>query len=125
MKTGIDGVNTERGTGSGIMTEEMKYMIDSLRDINYFDCVDRPSHTIYEINKAADCLEEVVEELEVMESKLSELLCYITGGRFSKTGYDINDMKRFVDDYLQDTCNNCNDIKELQEELESVKGYMP
>ena len=108
-----------------LMTEEMKYMIDSLRDINYFDCVDRPSHTIHEIKQAADCLEEVVEELETIESKLSELLCYVTGGRFSKTGYDINDMKRFVDDYLQDTCSNCSDIKELQEELESVKGYMP
>lgn len=39
-------------------------------------------------------------ERDAALDKLSELLSYASGGRFSKPDYTIEDMKRFVDDYL-------------------------
>lgn len=47
------------------------------------------------------------EEIEQARNKLSELLSYVTGGRFSKPSYTIEDMKRFADDYQQDECAKC------------------
>lgn len=148
----------------------IKNTVESLRDINYFDCVDRPSFTQREAREAADCIEELAaslgalenkleeykdlserrlrrknmykdrserdfmlylqyktllhesqEKLAEVESKLSELLSYMTGGRFSKTTYSIEEMKRFIDDYQQDMCAKCDEVLDLKTELEKVK----
>lgn len=82
---------------------------------------ERSERSLFEKERYRLDLERTQKELEEVENKLSELLCYITGGRFSKTGYSIQEMKSFADDYLQDTCNKCDDIKEFREELLKTK----
>ena len=52
---------------------------------------------------------------EEMRTKLSELLSYMTGGRYSNVAYSIEDMKRFVDDYRQCECEEC-DLSKAEEQ---------
>lgn len=108
--------------------DRIKILIELLRCINYFDCVNSPSFTQRRAKEAADCIEELATSLNALEikleecqGKLSELLCYMTGGRFSKTTYSIEEMKRFVDDYQQEMCEKCDEVLELKTELEQVK----
>lgn len=59
---------------------------------------------------AADALayiEQLEAEKEQVETKLSMLLWHVTGGRFSKTSYTIEEMKSFADDYWQHVCDEC------------------
>lgn len=37
-----------------------------------------------------------------MVYKLECLLCHATGGRYSKSGYRLEDMERMVNDYIED-----------------------
>ena len=60
--------------------------------------------------------------------KLEYLLCIATGNKFSKHTYPIGDMVSYVNDYIQDCCNEAVEeakeavkseaIKEFEEELE-------
>lgn len=59
-----------------------------------------------------DSIADMYAQLEQTENKLSELLSYATGGRFSKAGYSIDDMRRFVDDYNQTICEKCDKLEE-------------
>ena len=39
---------------------------------------------------------------DAMVYKLECLLCHATGGRYSKSGYRLEDMERMVNDYIED-----------------------
>lgn len=64
---------------------------------------------------SADLIESLSYLLEQSENKLSELLYYTTGGRFSKTDYSTDDMRRFVDDYSQSVCEECEKSAQLDQ----------
>lgn len=70
--------------------------------------------------KAADLIESLSAQLEQTENKLSELLYYVTGGRFSKADYSIDDMRRFVDDYNQSECNECDQLEYVNNERDRL-----
>jgi len=55
-----------------------------------------------------------------LEAKLSELLCHVTGGRFSKSTYSISDMKRFADDYQQEECEKCEELAQVKRERDAA-----
>ena len=62
--------------------------------------------------RCVEAYDKLKKQLEQIENKRSELLPYATGGRFSKVGYSIDDMRRFVDDYNQTTCEKCDKLEE-------------
>ena len=72
------------------------------------------------LETAADLIESLSEQLEQTENKLSELLYYVTGGRYSKTDYSTDDMRRFVDDYNQISRSA---FDEVLDELEGLKAH--
>jgi hypothetical protein len=95
-----------------IMISEAKKIIYDLRYTN----------DTYNDNQIANMIECLCNELENVESKLSELLNYTTGGRLSETKYDIGYMKEVVDDYRQDMCvEGCNNINALLQSLERTE----
>ena len=49
----------------------------------------------------AEVAEQVRAEFEDMEHRLSVLLCNLTGGLLSKTGYDVATMEQHIEDYLE------------------------
>ena len=67
-----------------------------------------------------DSIAEMYVQLEQTENKLSELLSYATGGRFSKADYSIDDMRRFVDDYNQSTCDECDQLEQVEMERDGL-----
>ena len=71
-------------------------------------------------HKVADMIEFLSAQLEQTENKLAELLSHATGGRFSKSDYGIDDMRRFVDDYNQSICSQCEDIKRVTRERDAA-----
>lgn len=99
------------------MTERISELLSLLRDednCNVLDCID----------EAADLIEAFAVKLEQTENKLSELLYYVTGGRFSKTEYSTDDMRRFVDDYNQCVCNECDELKDAKRECAAAIADM-
>lgn len=76
--------------------------------------------------KAADLIEALSAELEQVEHKLTELLYYVTGGRFSKIEYSTDDMRRFVEDYFQSVCEECPELEDVKRErdaaIEELRG---
>jgi len=104
--------------------DRIKNLVASLRNINYFDFVDKAPFVKHDMNEAANCIEKLMcslgtleIKLEECQEKLSELLCYMTGGRFSKTTYSIEEMKIFVDDYQQGMCAKCDEVLELKNRI--------
>ena len=69
---------------------------------------------------AADLIESLSAELEQVENKLSELLYYTTGGRYSKAEYSTDDMRRFVDDYFQSVCSECDELEQAELERDAA-----
>ena len=67
-----------------------------------------------------ELIESMSAELEQTENKLSELLYYVTGGRFSKTDYSTDDMRRFVDDYNQSVCSECEELEQVKRERDAA-----
>lgn len=49
----------------------------------------------------AEVAEQVRAEFEDMEHRLSVLLCNLTGGLLSKTGYDVATMEQHIEDYFE------------------------
>ena len=45
-----------------------------------------------------------VDEHNAIVSKLENLLCHATGGKYSKAGYAWKDMERMVTDYIEECC---------------------
>lgn len=70
-----------------------------------------------EMMEALKVQKEAAENgLADLEAKLAELLCRVTGGRFSKTTYSIEEMKRFADDFLQEECEKCEEMEQVKRE---------
>ena len=67
-----------------------------------------------------DSIADMYAQLEQTENKLSELLSYATGGRFSNADYSIDDMRRFVDDYNQSECNECDQLEYVNNERDRL-----
>ena len=74
---------------------------------NALDLINRQNAEIERLNK--DC-EDVIYKLEY-------LLCNATGNKFSKYTYPIGDMVSYVNDYIQDCCNEA-----VEEAKEAVKS---
>ena len=117
------------------MTEEAKVCMEILLKAAHigssFDCHDCPAYAACPtgtagwnneciFDTAADLIESLSAELEQTQNKLSELLYYVTGGRFSKTDYSTDDMRRFVDDYNQSTCSECEELEEIKQERDGL-----
>lgn len=117
------------------MTEKTNTCVEILRKAAHtsasFDCRYCPAYNtcptgtagwnnecIFET--AADLIESFSAELERTENKLSELLYYVTGGRFSKVGYSTDDMRRFVDDYCQSVCDECDELEQVKAERDGL-----
>jgi hypothetical protein len=49
---------------------------------------------------------ELVAEVERLEGSLSTLLCDLTGGRLSKTNYDIRTMIQAVEEHFYETSDD-------------------
>lgn len=117
------------------MTEEANVCMEILRNAAHigssFDCRYCPAYAACPtgtagwnneciFDTAADLIESLSAELEQTENKLSELLYYVTGVRFSKTDYSTDDMRRFVDDYNQSVCNECEELEEVKRERDEA-----
>lgn len=76
------------------------------------------------LETAAEQIEALVDELEQTRDKLSELLHYVTGGRFSNASYSTDDMRRFVDDYNQCVCDECDELKDAKREYAAAIADM-
>ena len=80
------------------------------------------------INRQKEEIERLNKDCEDVIYKLEYLLCTATGNKFSKHTYPIGDMVSYVNDYIQDCCNEAVEeakeavkseaIKEFEEELE-------
>ena len=117
------------------MTEKANVCMEILRKAAHvgssFDCHDCPAYVACPtgtagwnneciFDTAADLIESLSAELEQTENKLSELLYYVTGGRFSKTDYSTDDMRRFVDDYNQSVCSECEELEQVKRERDAA-----
>lgn len=117
------------------MTEEanvcMEILLKAAHIGSSFDCHDCPAYAACPtgtagwnneciFDTAADLIESLSAELEQTENKLSELLYYVTGGRFSKTDYSTDDMRRFVDDYNQSVCSECEELEQVKRERDAA-----
>ena len=78
-----------------------------IKSKNALDLINCQKAEIERLNK--DC-EDVIYKLEY-------LLCHATGNKFSKHTYPIGDMVSYVNDYIQDCCNEA-----VEEAKETVKS---
>lgn len=85
------------------------------------------AHKINPMGVAAEMMEALVHQRDeaendrdALEAKLSELLSHVTGGRFSKSTYSIEDMKRFADDYQQTECEKCDELAQVKRERDAA-----
>lgn len=121
------------------MTEKANVCLDTLRKAAHigssFDCHDCPAYAACPtgtagwnneciFDTAVDLIESLSAELEQTQNKLYELLYYVTGGRFSKTDYSTDDMRRFVDDYNQSVCSECEELEEVKQERDAAVEQM-
>lgn len=80
---------------------------------------ERMAAEVMEIIKAE--IDSLLEnERADLEAKLAELLCHVTGGRFSKTTYSIEEMKRFADDFRQEECEKCEELEQVKRERDAA-----
>lgn len=74
-----------------------------------------------EMMEALKAQKEAAENgLADLEAKLAELLCHVTGGRFSKAAYSIEEMKRFADDFRQEECEKCEEMEQVKRERDAA-----
>lgn len=104
---------------------------------NVCTAVECPLFELCQVNKINPLLvaAEMMEALKVqkeaaengladLEAKLAELLCHVTGGRFSKTTYSIEEMKQFADDFLQEECEKCEELAQVKRERDALLEYL-
>ena len=98
----------------------------------YFDAENCPDPLMNDaldlINRQKAEIERLKKDCEDVIYKLEYLLCTATGNKFSKHTYPIGDMVSYVNDYIQDCCNEAVEeakeavkseaIKEFEEKLE-------
>ena len=82
------------------------------------------------VNQATEysqALKNTTEQRDMLmgtQDKLAALLSYVTGGRFSKTSYSIDEMERFVDDYQQSECAKCDELERVKVEHDAVPQWI-
>lgn len=77
-----------------------------------------------EYSQALKITTEQRDMLMGTQDKLAALLSYVTGGRFSKTSYSIDEMERFVDDYQQSECAKCDELEQVKVERDAVPQWI-
>ena len=104
--------------------EIKKALEDEIRRANYIesyyiDCVDIGvfQNALDLINRQKAEIERLNKDCEDVIYKLEYLLCNATGNKFSKYTYPIGDMVSYVNDYIQDCCNEA-----VEETKEAVKS---
>lgn len=111
------------------MTDEAKRVVETLRycEESGARCGGCPSGfndqgvpNCHSQSAIADLIESLSAKLEEAENNLSELLYYVTGGRYSKADYSTDDMRRFVDDYNQCICNECDELERAKRKWNAI-----
>lgn len=77
-----------------------------------------------EYSRALKITTEQRDMLLGTQDKLAALLSYVTGGRFSKTSYSIDEMERLVDDYQQSECAKCDEFEQVKAERDRYWQYI-
>lgn len=81
--------------------------------VNALDLINRQKAEIERLNK--NC-EELIYKIEY-------LLCHATGNKFSKYTYTIQEMLSFVDDYIQDCCDEAIEETKANVKSEAIKEF--
>ena len=95
------------------LTEQLNEYIQENREENC--CANNFAADVCEVLKDIYVKEaptvDAVEMKEVYEIvyKLECLLCHATGNKYSKAGYDLDDMCRMVTDYIEECCQEAVD----------------
>ena len=76
-----------------------------------------------EIIKAKEEIERLHKNCEELIYKMEYLLCHATGNKFSKYTYTIQEMISFVDDYIQDCCNEVIEETKATAKSEAIKEF--
>ena len=87
----------------------------------------RPMGTV--MRDLADALESLAAERDDLEARLAELLCELTDGRMSKTGYDVKTMvdeveATFDQAVQEDISNAWNEAVHAREERDALRAII-
>lgn len=77
---------------------------------------------IKESNRQQAEIERLTKEGEKLQYKLECLLCHSTGSKLSKSTYSLRTMEMYVNDYIQECCEEAQAeaVKEFAERLKAV-----
>ena len=110
--------------------EIIKALKDEIRRANYIesyyiDCVDIGvfQNALDLINRQKAEIEELNKNCEELIYKIEYLLCHATGNKFSKYTYPIEEMISFVDDYIQDCCDEAIEETKANVKSEAMKEF--
>ena len=67
--------------------------------------------------------ERLEKDCEELIYKIEYILCHATGNKFSKYTYAIQDMLSFVDDYIQDCCDEAVEDAKVNIKSEAIKEF--
>lgn len=73
------------------------------------------------INRQKDKIERLNKNYEELIYKTECLLCHATGNKFSKYTYTTQEMISFVDDYIQDCCDEAIEETKANVKSEAIK----
>lgn len=91
--------------------------------INTKDCITQMSVNALDlINRKNAELKRLTEEGEKLQYKLECLLCHSTGSKLSKSTYSLRTMEMYVNDYIEECCEEAQD-EAIKEFAESLKDY--
>lgn len=75
------------------------------------------------INRQKAEIERLQKNCEELIYKIEYLLCHATGNKFSKYTYTIQEMLSFVDDYIQDCCDEAIEETKANVKSEAIKEF--
>lgn len=75
------------------------------------------------INRQKAENERLNKNCEELIYKIEYLLCHATGNKFSKYTYTIQEMLSFVDDYIQDCCDEAIEETKANVKSEAIKEF--
>ena len=76
------------------------------------------------INRQKAEIERLNKNYEELIYKTECLLCHATGNKFSKYTYTIQEMISFVDDYIQDCCDEVIEETKATAKSEAIKEFI-
>ena len=92
---------------------------------NAEDCPDRLMNDALDvINRQKAEIERLNKNYEELIYKTECLLCHATGNKFSKYTYTIQEMISFVDDYIQDCCDEVIEETKATAKSEAIKEFI-